>query len=149
VDPPTLSLPEDADRFSQNHSVNAWMLLAGDRCSKILWGNTERLVMSQLARFKIITKTLAVILLLAAVAIGTSWLGIHAMGSMNDDAETMGSAAKRALEAARASTNVITISGAEFQVALDPRPENRAIVRKIVDEQIKLLPAAGRFRQDP
>ncbi len=95
--------------------------------------------MSLLARVKIITKILAVILLLGLVAIGTSWLGIHAMGAMNEDAETMTSTAKRALEAARASTAVISLSGAEFQIALDPRPENRSVVRKIVDEQLKLF----------
>ena len=95
--------------------------------------------MSLLARVKIITKILAVILLLGLVAIGTSWLGIHAMSAMNEDAETMTSTAKRALEAARASTAVISLSGAEFQIALDPRPENRSVVRKIVDEQLKLF----------
>jgi methyl-accepting chemotaxis protein len=95
--------------------------------------------MSLLARVKIITKILAVILLLGMVAVGTSWLGIHAMSAMNDDAETMTSTAKRALEAARASTALITLSGAEFQIALDPRPENRSVVRKIVDEQMQLF----------
>jgi methyl-accepting chemotaxis protein len=94
---------------------------------------------SLLARFKIITKVLVVIMLLAAVAVGTSWLGIRAMSSMNIDAETMSSTAKRALEAARASTSVITLSSAEFQIALDPRPENRAAVHKVVDEQKKLF----------
>jgi methyl-accepting chemotaxis protein len=95
--------------------------------------------MSLLARVKIITKILAVILLLGLVAVGTSWLGIRAMSAMNDDAETMTSTAKRALEAARASTALITLSGAEFQIALDPRPENRSVVRKIVDEQMQLF----------
>jgi len=95
--------------------------------------------MSLLARVKIITKILAVIMLLAAVAAGTSWIGIRALSSMNHDAETMASAAKRALEAAHASTSLLTLSSAEFQVALDPRPENRAIVHKLVDEQIKLF----------
>jgi methyl-accepting chemotaxis protein len=95
--------------------------------------------MSLLARVKIITKILAVILLLGMVAVSTSWLGIRAMGAMNEDAETMTSTAKRALEAARASTALITLSGAEFQIALDPRPENRSVVRKIVDEQMQLF----------
>jgi methyl-accepting chemotaxis protein len=95
--------------------------------------------MSLLARVKIITKILAVIMLLGAVAVGTSWLGIRAMSAMNEDAETMTSTAKRAVEAARASTSVISLSSAEFQVALDPRPENRATVHKIVDEQMKLF----------
>jgi methyl-accepting chemotaxis protein len=94
---------------------------------------------SLLARFRIITKIVAVIMLLAGVAAGTSWLGIHAMGAMNEDAETMASAAKRALEAARANTSLITLSSAEFQVALDPRPENRTQVRKLVEEQSRLL----------
>jgi methyl-accepting chemotaxis protein len=97
--------------------------------------------MSLLARVKIITKILAVIMLLGAVAVGTSWLGINAMSAMNNDAETMTSTAKRAVEAARASTSVISLSSAEFQVALDPRPENRAVVHKIVDEQMKLFKA--------
>jgi methyl-accepting chemotaxis protein len=95
--------------------------------------------MSLLARVRIITKVLAVILLLGAVAAGTSWLGVRAMSAMNDDAETMTSTAKRALEAARASTAVIALSGAEFQVALDPRPESRAAVHKLVDEQMHLF----------
>jgi methyl-accepting chemotaxis protein len=99
----------------------------------------EDSAMSLLARVKIITKILAVIMLLAAVAAGTNWIGIRAMGSMNDDAQTMTSTAKRALNAARASTSLITLSSAEFQVALDPRPENRVIVHKLVDEQIKLF----------
>ena len=95
--------------------------------------------MPLLARVKIITKILAVIMLLAVVAVGTSWLGVRAMSLMNDDAKMMTSSAKRALEAARASTSLITLSSAEFQVALDPRPENRATVRKIVDAQLKLF----------
>jgi len=94
--------------------------------------------------FSLILGSLAIIvtsplMLLAAVAAGTSWIGIRALSSMNHDAETMASAAKRALEAAHASTSLITLSSAEFQVALDPRPENRAIVHKLVDEQIKLF----------
>jgi methyl-accepting chemotaxis protein len=92
-----------------------------------------------LARVTIITKILAVILLPATVAVCTSLLGIRTISSMNDDAETMASASKRALEAARASTNVIALSSAEFQVALDPRAENRVLVRKVVDEQLKLF----------
>jgi methyl-accepting chemotaxis protein len=92
-----------------------------------------------LSRVKIITKILAVIVMLASVAAGTSWLGIHAMSAMNEDAETMMSAAKRALQAARANTSLIALNSAEFQVALDPRPENRIVVHKVVGEQLKLL----------
>src|ERR1019366_3599870 len=95
--------------------------------------------MSLLARFRVLTKILAVIFLMSGIAAGISWFGIRAMSSMNADVETMKSSAGRALEAARASTSLISLLSAEFQVALDPRPENRVEVRKEVDEQLKLL----------
>jgi methyl-accepting chemotaxis protein len=93
--------------------------------------------MSLLARFKIITKILAVILLLAAVAVGTSWLGIHAMASLNAGADNMSFAAQRALEGARANQSVIALNRSEFRIALDPSPENRSAVRGLIEEQMK------------
>ena len=96
-------------------------------------------MMSLLARFKIITKILAVIMLLGAVTVGTSWLGIHAMASLNAGADNMSAAAQRALEAARANQSVIALNRAEFRVALDPSPENRAAVHGVIDEQNKLF----------
>lgn len=59
--------------------------------------------MSLLARFKIITKILAVVLLLSAVTASLSWVAIHAMAALNDGADNMMFAASRALDAARAS----------------------------------------------
>jgi methyl-accepting chemotaxis protein len=99
----------------------------------------KRLAMSLLARVKIITKILAVILLLAGIAVGTSWLGINAMASLNAGANNMSLAARRALVAATASQSVIVLNRAEFQVALDPSPENRLAVRSAIDEQTKFL----------
>jgi methyl-accepting chemotaxis protein len=94
--------------------------------------------MSLLARVKIITKILAVILLLGAVAVGTSWLGIRAMSSMNDDAETMTSAAKRALEAARASTSVISLNSAEGGArSATGKPRDRTQDRRRADEAVQ------------
>ena len=93
--------------------------------------------MSLLARFKIITKMLAVILLLAAVAAGTSWLGIHTMAAMNAGADNMSFAAQRALEAARANQSVIALNRSEFRIALDPSPENRSAVHGMIEEQLK------------
>ena len=95
--------------------------------------------MSLLARVKIITKILAVILLLAMVAVGTSWLGINAMASLNTDADNMSAASRRALEAARANQSVIALNRAEFRVALDPSPESRKAVHTVIDEQMKFL----------
>jgi methyl-accepting chemotaxis protein len=108
--------------------------------------------MSLLARVKIITKILAVILLLSGIAISISWLGIRAMASLNAGADNMSAAARRALEAARANQNVIALNRAEFRVALDPSPENRQAVHGVIDEQMKLfdqrLEDLGRTRDE-
>jgi methyl-accepting chemotaxis protein len=110
------------------------------------------LAMSLLSRVKIITKILAVILLLAAVAVGTSWLGIRAMASLNAGADNMSAAAQRALEAARANQSVIALNRAEFRVALDPSAETRSAVHGVIDEQTKLfnerLADLGRTRDE-
>jgi methyl-accepting chemotaxis protein len=95
--------------------------------------------MSLLARFRVLTKILAVIILMGSVTCVLSWTAIHALSSLNNDAAKMRSAARRALVGARANQNVIALSRAEFRVALDPRPENRAEVHKAVTEQLKLL----------
>jgi methyl-accepting chemotaxis protein len=95
--------------------------------------------MSLLARFKIITKIFAVIALLSALSAAMSWLGIHAMSSLNTGADNMSAAAQRALEAARANQSVIALNRAEFRIALDPSPETRTAVHGVVDEQMKLF----------
>ena len=94
-----------------------------------------------LARFRILTKILAIVVVMAAVAAGISFLGIHALASLNDGADNMRFAAQRALDAARANQNVIALNRAEFRVALDPSAENRAEVHKVIDEQMKLYEA--------
>lgn len=95
--------------------------------------------MSILSRFRILTKILAVIILMAAIAIGITVIGTNALKSANEGANNMSAASKRAFVAARAYQNVIALNRAEFRAALDPRQENRAEVRKIVDEQLKMF----------
>jgi methyl-accepting chemotaxis protein len=90
-----------------------------------------------LGRFRILTKILSVIMLMAIVACTVGWLGIRALNTLNVGADEMSRAAKRALTGARANQNVLVLSRSEFRAALDPRPENRAEVRKIVDQQMK------------
>ncbi len=97
--------------------------------------------MSMLARFRVLTKILAVIALMAVVACTISWLGIRALSTLNEGADNMNKAAKRALTGARANQNVLVLSRSEFRAALDPRAENRAEVRKIVDDQMKTFQA--------
>jgi methyl-accepting chemotaxis protein len=93
--------------------------------------------MSFLGRFRVLTKILAIVILMTAIAAGITWLGTSALKTLNAGADEMSSAAKRALTGARANQNVLVLSRSEFRAALDPRPENRAEVRKVVDEQIK------------
>ena len=93
--------------------------------------------MSFLARFRVLTKILAVIVLLAAISVGIAWLGISSLGSLKAGADDMSAASKRALMAAHANQNVLALNRAEFRAALDPRAENRMQARKIVEEQTK------------
>ena len=53
--------------------------------------------MSLLARFRVLTKIIAVVMLLSALAVGITWLGVNAMRTLNSEAASMESAAKRAL----------------------------------------------------
>jgi methyl-accepting chemotaxis protein len=98
--------------------------------------------MSFLARFRILTKIIAIVVLMAAVAVSISWIGIRALSTLNDGADNMRTAAGRTLQAARANQNVIALNRAEFRVALDPSAENRADVRKVIDEQMKAYQAS-------
>jgi methyl-accepting chemotaxis protein len=93
--------------------------------------------MSFLARFRVLTKILAVVMLLSALAAGITWLGVSAMRTLNDGAANMGSAAKRALVATRAAQAVLVLNRSEFAVALDPSEQNRAEMKKAIEAQLK------------
>src|SRR5262245_59379727 len=93
--------------------------------------------MSFLARFRALTKILAVVLLLAALAVGITWLGVSAMSSLNAGSASMASAAKRALVATRAAQAVLVLNRSEFAVALDPSEQNRAEMKKAIEAQLK------------
>lgn len=97
--------------------------------------------MSLLSNTKILIKILAVVVLMAGIAVGLSWLGIHSMGSMNDDAVQMSAAAKRAVKAARANLDIVAMNRAEFDIAMDPRPENVADAKKQIEAELKAFNA--------
>jgi methyl-accepting chemotaxis protein len=90
-----------------------------------------------LARFRILPKILAIILFMAAIASAIAWVGSSALSDLNGNADNMAAAAKRSLEAARASQNVLAMNRAEFRSALDPRPENRDAARKVIQDNLK------------
>ena len=93
--------------------------------------------MSLLSRFRVLTKILAIVILMAGVAGTISWFAIDALATVAEGAALMKSAANRALLAARANQNVIALNRAEFRAALDPRNENREAALKVIEEQRK------------
>ncbi|MGJ4887358.1 methyl-accepting chemotaxis protein [Bradyrhizobium sp. HKCCYLRH3099] len=95
--------------------------------------------MSLLSRFRVLTKILAIVVLMAAVAGIISWFAISALENVAEGAAAMKSAANRALMAARVNQNVVALNRAEFRAALDPRSENREAALKAVEEQRKLF----------
>ena len=90
-----------------------------------------------LGRFRILTKILAIVVLLSGIAGMMAYLGISALGDLSEKADLMSSAATRALLAARANQNVIALNRAEFRSALDPRDENRLAAREVIESQLK------------
>ena len=90
-----------------------------------------------LGRFRILTKVLAIVVLLSGIAATIAYVGVSALGQLSEKADVMSSAARRALLAARANQNVIALNRAEFRSALDPRDENRLAAREIIEAQIK------------
>jgi methyl-accepting chemotaxis protein len=93
--------------------------------------------MNFLARFRILTKILSIIVLMAGIAATVAYLGISSLSSLNDKADNMSAAAKRSLTAARANQNVLALNRAEFRSALDPGDENRNAARKVIEENLK------------
>src|SRR5262249_8777183 len=93
--------------------------------------------MSFLARFRALTKILAVVMLLALLAGGITWLGVSALSSLNTGAANMASSSKRALIATRAAQAVLVLNRSEFAVALDPSEHNRAEMKKAIEAQLK------------
>jgi methyl-accepting chemotaxis protein len=95
--------------------------------------------MSFLSRFRVLTKILAVIGLLSAVAAFIGYVGISSLKSLDAKAVDMSAAARSALTAARATQAVIALNRAEFRAALDPRDQNRTEARRLLDVQMRLF----------
>ncbi|MCC8966602.1 methyl-accepting chemotaxis protein [Bradyrhizobium sp. Pear76] len=92
-----------------------------------------------LARFRILTKILAIVGGLSIIAGMLAYLGISSLKSLSERSVVTARAAERALLSARANQNVLAINRAEFRSALDPRDENRLAARSLIDEQFKSL----------
>jgi methyl-accepting chemotaxis protein len=93
--------------------------------------------MSLLARFHVLTKIIAVVVLLSALAAGLTWLGVSALSTLNTGTANMGTSAKRALVATRAAQAVLVLNRSEYAAALDPSEQNRAEMKKQIEAQLK------------
>ncbi|PDT79232.1 methyl-accepting chemotaxis protein [Bradyrhizobium sp. C9] len=92
-----------------------------------------------LARFRILTKILAIVGGLSIIAGMLAYLGISSLKSLSERGVITARAAERALLSAEANQNVLAINRAEFRSALDPRDENRLAARSLIDAQFKSL----------
>jgi methyl-accepting chemotaxis protein len=92
-----------------------------------------------MARFRILTKILAIIAVLSLITGVMAWVGVLSLRSVSEHSDTMKRSAERALLATRANNNVVSMNRAEFRSALDPRDENRLAARAMTDEQVKQL----------
>jgi methyl-accepting chemotaxis protein len=101
-------------------------------------------IMHFLGRFRVLTKILAIVTMLAALMGGGSFVAIQALSLQNANAEKMALAAKRSLFAARANQSLVALNRAEYRSALDPSDSNRLAAQKIIEEQL----AAFRQRLD-
>ena len=95
--------------------------------------------MSFLANRRVLTKILSIIVLLSVVTAGVTALAITSLKSLSDATNTMELAAEQALDAAHLGQVITAINRAEYRIGVDPRPENRVLARKAIEEQTKLL----------
>ena len=95
--------------------------------------------MSLLSRFRILTKILAVVLLLSAVAGAIAYVGIGALDQLNDTAKELNQNADSSVLAARMNVALVSINRAEFRMATDPRPEARKESQQEIDTALKLF----------
>src|ERR1700753_352300 len=106
------------------------------------WASPIRLLgatMQFLGRFRVLTKILAIVIMLAALMGGGSFVAIHALSLQNYNAEKMALAAKRSLFAARANQSIIALNRADDRSALAPSGTNRAAAHKVIEEQLTAL----------
>lgn len=95
--------------------------------------------MSLLANFRVLAKILAVIILMTAIATGTTWLGVSSLKSLSDATDKMELSASQAVMAQRLAVNLLAINRAEFQLSTDPRLENKKAAQAAAESESKVF----------
>ncbi len=93
--------------------------------------------MSLLARFRVLTKVLAIVGTLSVIAIAITWLGVNSLKSLSDATDHMETTAKLSSAAQHLVVNLLAMNRAEFQLATDPRPASRQAAQKVFDSESK------------
>ncbi|MBX9863270.1 MAG: HAMP domain-containing protein [Hyphomicrobium sp.] len=93
--------------------------------------------MAFLSQFRVLTKILAVIGVMAAVAVTITYFGTTSLSSLNAATDLMEKKAGGALLAARLARDAISLNRAEYMLAANPTESTRTTVRKSVDADLK------------
>jgi methyl-accepting chemotaxis protein len=97
--------------------------------------------MSFLARFRVLTKIVAVVVLLSAVAIGITFLGISSLNQISAQTDLVAKTGNEALLLKGINSNVLAINRAEFLIASDPRADTKREAKAQIDAELKTLNA--------
>ena len=97
--------------------------------------------MSFLARFRVLTKIVAVVALLSAVAIGITFLGISSLNQMSEQTDLVAKTGNEALLLKGINSNVLAVNRAEFLIASDPRADTKREAKAQIDAELKTLNA--------
>jgi methyl-accepting chemotaxis protein len=95
--------------------------------------------MSLLANFRVLTKILAVVILMTLIATSITWLGVSSLKSLSNATDRMELTASQALMAQRLAVNLLAINRAEFQVSTDPRADNKKTAQDTVEAESKVF----------
>jgi methyl-accepting chemotaxis protein len=93
--------------------------------------------MSLLSRFRILTKIIAVVAVLAAVSGAIAALAITSLRQIGERASVMAEASSDAILLMRLNAMILSINRGELQLASDSRPESRKAAHTGIDGSIK------------
>jgi methyl-accepting chemotaxis protein len=95
--------------------------------------------LANLARFRVLTKVIAIVFLLSAVAGGITWLGINSLKTVSDATRAMDLRDHQALAAQQLVTSLLAINRSEFQLSSNPTPEVKEATRRTAETETELF----------
>ena len=93
----------------------------------------------RLDRFRMMTKIMALVCVLSAVAGGITWLGVSSLKGLSNATHEMDIRAHEALTAQQLMTSLLAINRAELDLASGPTPDVKEATRETGDHEAKLF----------